>query len=502
MDIKPEIILGPPGTGKTTTLLGMVEDELERGTAPDKIGYFSFTRRAAQEAVERACRKFDLEARQLRYFRTLHSMCFQSLGLSNSDVFEGKKAVEFGDWLGVRLSEHRRMDDTLLSGFTPGDRAIFMENLSRVTETPLIDMYNRDDDGLSWRLVDRVSRGLREYKKKHHLVDYTDMLEMFAEGEWSPHLEVLFVDEAQDLSMLQWSVVRRLAQGCRRVVIAGDDDQAIYRWAGAAVEHFVGLPGDVRVLGQSWRVPPQIQAVSSEVIRRVRNRRPKQWDPCDREGRVSRIMDTDEIDWHGEPDILVLARNSFVLRGLEKELRSDGVIYEARGHSSIRRSTLDAVRLWERLRSGEEILADEARIVYTLLASGTGVKRGYKTLPSVSPDQPVTLDWLRENGGLLRDEIWHEALTRIPSEESLYMLRALQRGERTTGRPRVRLSTIHGSKGGEASHVVLLRDMAKRTYQEMRLEPEDEARVWYVAVTRAREHLSVMAPSSRMNYDV
>jgi superfamily I DNA/RNA helicase len=65
----------------------------------------------------------------------------------------------------------------------------------------------------------------------------------------------------------------------------------------------------------------------------------------------------------------------------------------------------------------------------------------------------------------------------------------------------VRVSTIHGSKGGEADHVVVLREMAQRTHREMReVSEEDEARVWYVAVTRARERLSIVEPRARDRY--
>ena len=56
-----KIIFGPPGTGKTTRLLEIVEQELRIGVPPDRIAYLAFTRKAAQEAVQRACTKFKLD---------------------------------------------------------------------------------------------------------------------------------------------------------------------------------------------------------------------------------------------------------------------------------------------------------------------------------------------------------------------------------------------------------------------------------------------------------
>lgn len=497
----PEIILGPPGTGKTTRLLSLVDEELSRGVPPDKIGYVSFTKRAAVEAIERAAEKFSLDKKTLRYFRTIHSMCFNALGLSNSDVFEGKKLLEFGDWIGYDVSASRYTEDGLTAGFTVADRALFTENLARVRCVPLREQYELSPDNLPWSVVERISRALEQYKKDHDLVDYTDMLRLFLDTDWSPNLEVLFVDEAQDLSMLQWYVVEKLARGARRVVVAGDDDQSIYRWAGAAVEHFVDMPGTSIVLGQSWRCPPPVQMLSDEIIRRVGHRRSKDWAPRDAEGVVDRVQGVEQVDFSGE-DVLVLARNAYLLRELSELLRSDGIIFEQNGHPSVSRSILDAIRIWERLRRGETVTADEARRVYEHMSSGSGVRRGFKTLPNMGPESPVDMAYLREKGGLLVESIWHEALDRIPTEERVYMVRALQKGESLTrGRPRVRLSTIHGSKGGEADHVVVLRDMAQRTFREFRDNPEDEARVFYVAVTRAKRQLTVVAPRTNMSYD-
>ena len=73
------IILGPPGTGKTTALLELVENYLGRGISPSKIGYFAFTKKAANEALQRAMKQFNLSEDDLPYFRTLHSLAFRRL---------------------------------------------------------------------------------------------------------------------------------------------------------------------------------------------------------------------------------------------------------------------------------------------------------------------------------------------------------------------------------------------------------------------------------------
>ena len=495
-----EIILGPPGTGKTTRLLGLVEQELESGTHPDRIAYVSFTRQAAQEAVQRACTKFNLSARDLPYFRTLHSLCFHTLGMTRADVMEGPRVREFSDWIGLKMSENRSMDDSTMFGFTTGDRAMFMENLSRVTMTPLRQLYDQNPDGLPWRMVEKVQRGLVEFKKAQHVLDFTDMLQQFVDGGWSPPLDVVFVDEAQDLSALQWEVVGQIARGARRVVVAGDDDQAIYRWAGAAVEKFLSLEGSVEVLGQSWRVTPEVQTLAQEIVGRVRDRRPKKWAPAQHEGSLQRAGELMTVDLSGD-DVLVLGRNVFALRQAAAQIRREGLLYSLRGSPSVPPTLAAAIRAWESLRRGRQVSAEDCRKIYQLMSSGEGFRRGYKQLPGVGEEEMLSLDWLRENGGLLTSEPWYLALDRAPKDDIGYIRTALMNGE-DLSKPRIRLSTIHGSKGGEADHVVLLPDMARRTYNEMLDRPEDEARVWYVGVTRSKRKLTVTKARDKLHYEI
>ena len=505
--MNPDILLGPPGTGKTKNLLDIVEAELAAGVRPNEIGVVTFTKKGANEFIQRACEKFGLDRSDFRYFRTIHSWCFQGLGLNNGDILEGKKMLEFGDWIGEEISEVRYLDEGSTFGFTQGDRALFMENLARVRCVPLRKQYDSNFDNLNWDQVERISRGLAQFKKDRGLIDYTDMLTHYIRDGHPPKLKHLIVDECQDLSQAQWRVILFIAQFAEKVTIAGDDDQAIYKWAGADVDYFINMAGRSRVLGQSYRVPRRIQAISHGIISGVRNRRPKEWRPRldasgkEVDGRVTRVQQIWDADFEGK-EILVLGRNAFCLQPLLNHLRREGIVFNWRGHNSVNSGILEAIVSWETLRSGGSILSDEARKVYEYLSSGRGVKRGFKTLPGFPNDQPVTIVDLKDRGGLNIDTIWHDALDRIPENDKLYILRARRRGEQLKKTPRVTVSTIHGAKGGQAEHVILLRDMASRTHQEYLENPEDEHRVWYVGVTRTLEHLTIVAPRSNKQYEV
>lgn len=489
----PEIILGPPGTGKTTTLLGIVEKELADGTPPEEMAYVSFTRKAAHEAVERAEQKFKMDKTRFTWFRTLHSLAFRTLGVTSGEVFEGAHVQKFGQWIGIKMSGYIDVTSGTTAGFERGDRILFMENLSRIRGISLRQQYDEDDDQQSWHEVDHVARGLATYKKAHNLLDYTDMLTKFCEQKWTPKLQVVVVDEAQDLSPLQWDVVWKLAATARRLVIAGDDDQAIYKWAGAAVDYFVDLQGNSRVLGQSYRVPRAVQVVADRQIKRVRHRRVKAWQPRATEGVVDQ-RPLDSIDWKGK-DILVLARNNVYLKATEKRLRNAGLMYEFKGKASIPDKLRRAIYAWTMLiKRGEEQPVHAIVEAYEFMSVDVGVKRGHKMLPAWGRDDMVTTAMLQERGGLMTTAVWHEAFDKVPAVEREYIRSCLRQGERMSVRARIRLSTIHGAKGGEADHVVLIPDMAPRTWEEAERRPEDEARVWYVAVTRARERLTVVVP--------
>ena len=234
------IILGPPGTGKTTTLLNLVDDFMKSGVDAKRIGYFSFTRKAAHEAASRAAEKFNLDQTEdLIYFRTLHSLAFRLLGVKKERVMKTEDYREFGLKVGIpiKMSFHSENDGV----FNSDNEYLRLINKARVTERDLMDVYddNRHTIDVERDTLFLLNQELNRFKKEKGMIDYDDMLENFIEQDVSPSFDVLFIDEAQDLSPLQWRMVRALWSKADNTYIAGDDDQAIFKWAGADVDSFI-----------------------------------------------------------------------------------------------------------------------------------------------------------------------------------------------------------------------------------------------------------------------
>ena len=241
-------IFGPPGTGKTTTLLNMVDKALEEGTPPDRIAFLAFTRKAANEAKERAAARFNLDPKEdLIFFRTLHSLALTMSDIRPEQVMQEENYRELSRTIGVELGGQKNtsIDDDVPSMVASSDPILGLINLARLRKVDLRDQYNISSIEQDWTTVNFVDKCLREYKESMGLYDFTDMLEQFAKGgtQFCPEFDLCFLDEAQDLSPLQWDIAHLLDSQSKKMYCAGDDDQAIYRWAGADVDHFINLPG-------------------------------------------------------------------------------------------------------------------------------------------------------------------------------------------------------------------------------------------------------------------
>ena len=471
-----------------------MQQELDSGVHPSNMGYFAFTRKAATEAKERAVQKFphlnpDID---FPWFRTLHSLAYRCLGVGNKDMMRPEHFREFAKEAGIELGIENGEEDFMVKVDNPILNEI---NIARIRGEDLRTHYNRSQMDIEWFHFEYVERAYRQYKEAHALMDFTDLLERIVEeAHRLPKLEVLIVDEAQDLSRLQWRLVAELASRAKRSFLAGDDDQAVYTWAGADVESFLEFEGDITVLEQSFRVPAKVHELADTVVKRIRKRQPKTWNPRDYEGEVKFYNDFEHVDVT-QGEWLILAATNYMLNELHGWLKSQGLLFERHGQRSINEAVMTAVLAWETLRRGKEIPSAAVRQIYKYLNSNY-IKRGHKTLKDLDPEQLYTMEDLKQRHGLDTDAIWHEALTKIGEDKRDYIIALLRRGTKITGKVNIKLSTIHGAKGGEADNVLLLTDLSTKFATDYEKNSDDVNRLLYVGITRARQALHVVLPKN------
>lgn len=501
-----KLILGPPGCGKTTRCLAIIDEELQRGVPPRRIAYVSFTRKAVGEAVERAALKFGLAQVELPFFKTLHALCFRVLNVNRKDVMSHAQYSELGAALGYRFSTNNAAtaEDGLTSLSNEGDRLLFIDQLARSRCVTLDEQWHElNDSNIDLFALKRLRQALVAYKRDTGKIDYTDMLQGAIDQNHALDIDVVVIDEAQDLSPLQWAVCKVLFRDAQRVYIAGDDDQAIYRWSGADVEQFLTLEGQTEVLGMSYRLPRAVYRAAVDVIERVKQRFAKAWQPRDDEGSVQSLPHVELIDFTVPGTWLILARNAYLLTDTEMLLRKAGVLFITRkGTSSVDPEHYDAIRTWERLRKGEPQPGSRITNMYDCLRPGSGIKRGARAESNFRPDAVYSDQDLRTNHGLLATGIWHDALEGIALNTREYYLTVLRAGRKLSAAPQVQLSTIHAAKGGEADNVALLTDMAQKTFQGYQKSPDDEQRTFYVGMTRAKRNLFLIDSKSQQGFSV
>ena len=93
-------------------------------------------------------------------------------------------------------------------------------------------------------------------------------------------------------------------------------------------------------------------------------------------------------------------------------------------------------------------------------------------------------------------------MNKISEYDVAYIRRLLDLGEDLQKEPRIKTSTIHQAKGGECDNVVVLTDIGKIVYKSYTKNPDDEHRVFYVAVTRAKENLYIVDPQTTNFYSM
>jgi DNA helicase-2/ATP-dependent DNA helicase PcrA len=474
-----------------------VEEFLRAGTDIKRIGYFSFTRKAAYEAIRRAGDKFMLEEKEIPYFRTLHSLAFRTLGIKKERVMKHIDYRDFGLKCGIPIKSawHSEEDGV----FSSDNEYLRIINKARVKGVPVLEEYDNHRHGMDIErdLLYLLDQELKRYKEEKGLVDYDDMLEKFINENSAPSFDVLFIDEAQDLSPLQWRMVRALWSKSNKTYIAGDDDQAIFKWAGADVDTFIALKDEVDhidTLSQSYRIPGgPIHEMSQQIIRNVSNRYDKDYMPRQEMGDLTRYADVTQVDM-SQGEWLVLSSANYFLDDIKEFCELQGWYYSHKTKNSVKLNLLLAIQTWERWRNSETLLpVASIKNIYSYL--GDNVTKGYQKGKTMDENEEgYYIEECTANHGLQTTDVWYKAFAGLDTNTENYIRNMLANGESFKQNPRITLSTIHGAKGGEADNVLILPDITKSAVDHNDLDPDELHRLFYVAVTRAKKALHILEP--------
>jgi len=457
---------GPPGTGKTHKLISRAKAYIRIGTPLDSIAYFAFTKKAAKVARDR----MPVDNDKLYYFRTIHSFAFDQLDLNTKKVMQPSDYEKIGKQLNIRVKyydKYNREEIFYLNNDSP-----YFQMIGRAMNRDITirEEYDKNEHNRKeikrFSILKNIDDNLKEYKRVKEKLDFNDMINQLIDKEDLPRFKVIFIDEAQDLSPLQWKLFDKLKEYADDIYLAGDDDQAIFAWAGADVNRFINEPAKETVLKYSKRISRAVQEQSMVPLTNIIGQRKlKQYYPRDYEGISERINNLDQVDLT-KGKWLIQTRTISRLNRMTKELRKRNLYYETNKGKSFKVRIYNAsvnYNSWCR-----EIELEEKEIKDIVEFTGLKQEQWDKNIS------------------------WFDAFKETDYKEREYIKHLLDNGENLDEDARIQVSTIHAAKGGEEDNIILCLDMGdkiKKAIKKSQDKHDEEHRVWYVGSTRTRNNL-------------
>lgn len=514
---------GPPGCGKTHEVQRLAEDIYHKYGA-DAALIVSFTKTAAQEIIKR------IPDTNREMVGTLHAICYRAL---NRPTIAETKIAEFAaahpqyatsGAMTVDVDDPYAGEDATAE---IGDKALETINVLRARMVP----------EEAWPGSARAFwKAWSIWKESCGYLDFTDLIDICRRDvEKAPgDPQVGIVDECQDSPKLQLALLRTWASHMYYLMVVGDSDQCLFRWSGANPADFVEHPVPAerrKVLSQSYRVPRAVHTVAMALRGQMSQHEDGEYFPRDADGEVRRLsanykqpemlLEAVQPYLDNEKSVMVLASCSYMLDPFKALLKREGIPFcnefrPRRGDwnpLSAGNGLSAAERLALFLRTRSDVWGDEARTwtraeVYQwsriLRADGVFLPRKRLGIEAWKMDHaPASLDDLCEYftpesvDSLLfdADESWYAERLLTSKEDAMrYPLAVAQRYGAATlrAKPRLTIGTVHSVKGGQADCVLVIPDLSRAGMCEWVTAGEDRdnvLRVFYVAVTRARETL-------------
>ncbi|MGB5687168.1 MAG: ATP-dependent helicase [Candidatus Electrothrix sp.] len=361
----PVLVIAGAGSGKTRTLVHRMAWLLDQGVPPESILLLTFTRRSAQEMLQRAARISGQSCNRVvgGTFHATANMLLRRHG-HHLGFTGGFTIIDRGDAEGIinllrnslglsgagKRFPTKRVILNLLSGAI--NKSVELEDLIYETQPHLIE-FAQD--------IVRIRKEYEAFKLNNALMDYDDLLvnwqrllgeSVLARTEIASQFRYILVDEYQDTNLIQAQIVRLLAYGHDNVMVVGDDAQSIYSFRGADFYNIMRFPEQfpgtsIIKLEQNYRSVQPVLALTNAIIAQAEEKYTKELFSeieggvkpvvysARNEGSEARFI-VEKIKTLLQADtaskeIAVLFRSGFHSYKLEMELAAHSLDFEKRG---------------------------------------------------------------------------------------------------------------------------------------------------------------------------
>jgi DNA helicase-2/ATP-dependent DNA helicase PcrA len=510
----PVAILAGAGTGKTTTITHRIAHQVAGGTFPaSAILAVTFTEKAAGELKARLA-KLGVQGVEAR---TFHAAGLSQLGrLWQANT--GEVLPEILDRKAMLISSLANALPRPYRFIPRGELANEIEWAKNRMVAPDAYLAELERTGheppILPELMHRVYEGYERRKHRTGRIDFEDMLGLairlfdehpVAAAEVRERFRAFTVDEYQDVNPLQQALLERWLDGRDEVCVVGDDYQTIYTFTGASPEHLLSFPerypnATVVRLEENYRSTPEVLAVANHLAERLggfrkslRATRPSGPSPTARhlpDPAAEVMFVVDEVRrLHAEAvpfeEMAVLYRINARSEPFEEAFAAAGIPYQVRDGAFLRRPGPRSVLA--RLRRGET-----SRVVDAVGRATDEVGFDPDTEPDDAEEVTRQADLAR-----LRALAAEFAAADPEGDVAAFVAELARRFSADRSARGVNLSTFHRAKGLEFEAVFLPRLLDKELpFRSGRAtaDPEEERRLLYVGLTRAKHHLYLSWP--------
>lgn len=471
-------------THNTRRLIEEVSKELET-RRPEELAFVTFTRKGAEEGLRRVCSKLMFEPEDLPYFRTLHSLTFHALNLKGTQMFGRLDQRKFNKEFGYNVN--RCEVDT--GKVAPTRDSLYLDFYDMERSGALTSKQLAEAD-IEKAYYNQIVRNYEAYKAREEKADFFDCLIKYVENGEALPVKVAMIDEAQDITALQWRVIEKAFRKAEKIIIAGDDKQCIFSYSGARPDFLIQLSKQFPVehLSKSYRIPYSVYKLSVAITNFIGEKTEQEAEPRMENGEgmvmqlngLERILNfLDESCIKNDPDKTawyILARNNCFLEEPKKVLEEALIPYwTAEGFFM-------GGEIMKRLKDYENFKMEGYR--------DPKKKEDFQRKFGIEDfTQPFT-----ETNLFTEGRKWVYA-----SYIEKYGLKKLE--EMCKWNPQVLVSTIHHVKGGEAKNVAIMLDTTRKTKGNVFENIDEELRILYVGVTRAKENLFLIDSKNGEGYD-